>query len=75
MGLQCGFTKFPYYICIWDRRKTAAHYDSLIWPLRTEFSVEKNKYKWVPIWDPESVLSLSLLLKLNFMIQFITTLD
>ena len=26
-GLQGGFTKFPCFLCIWDRRNTKVHYN------------------------------------------------
>jgi len=37
LGLQLGYTKFPFFLCEWDSRDKAHHYVKRIWPL-SEFS-------------------------------------
>jgi len=37
LGLQLGYTKFPCFLCKWDKRDKAYHYVKRIWPL-SEFS-------------------------------------
>ncbi|XP_036358086.1 uncharacterized protein LOC118763025 [Octopus sinensis] len=56
MGLQGGFTKFPCYLCLWNSRETAEHYQRRHWPQWTEFGVRKKNIKWEPLLDPRKVL-------------------
>ena len=39
MGLQGGFTKFPYFLCLWDSPDTTAHYHRKDWP-------QPNLFQW-----------------------------
>jgi len=75
MGLQGGYTKFPCYLCHWDSRDKAAHYQRKHWPQRTEFSVGKHNIKDEPLVDPQKVLFPPLHIKLGLMKQFVTALD
>ena len=36
LGQQSGFTKYPYFLFIWDSRDHAQHYTKKDWPLREE---------------------------------------
>jgi len=35
VDFQGGFTKFQYYLCLWDSRNTALHHKQRNWPLQT----------------------------------------
>jgi len=36
LSLQCGSTKFPCFLCLWDSRATAQHWIKQDWPVREE---------------------------------------
>ena len=36
LGQQSGFTKYPCFLCIWDSRDTAQHYEKKDWPVIQE---------------------------------------
>ena len=75
VGLQGGFTKFPYYFCQWDSRYTTAHYHRRIWPKRTEYSVGYSNIKWNPLIDPIKMLLPPLHINLSLIKQFVEALD
>ncbi|KAL7834776.1 hypothetical protein SRHO_G00290230 [Serrasalmus rhombeus] len=75
MGLQGGFTKYPFFICLWDSRDTKAHYHRRDWPQWTEFTVGKNNVNWEPLVDPRKVLMPPLQIKLGLIKQFVRALD
>ncbi|XP_076367346.1 uncharacterized protein LOC143255489 [Tachypleus tridentatus] len=74
-GLQGGFTMSPCYLCLWDSRNTAAHYNRKYWPQRTEFYMRKHNVKCDPLVNLQKALFSPLHIKLGLMKQFITALD
>jgi len=36
LGLQCGCTKFPCFLCLWDSRARAQHWIKQDWPVTEE---------------------------------------
>ena len=34
LGLQCGYTKFPCFLCLWNSRARAQHWIKQEWPVR-----------------------------------------
>ena len=40
-GMQGGYTKYFCYLCLWDSRNDAAHYQQKHWPVGTEYEVGK----------------------------------
>ena len=36
LGLQCGYTKFPCFLCLWNSRARAQHWIEQYWPVREE---------------------------------------
>lgn len=79
MGLQRGFAKFPWYVCLWDSKDTKGHYQRQDWPQWTEFAVWRNSVKWEPLVDPQKVLiKLGIMkqhIKLGIMKQFVSVLN
>lgn len=75
MGLQGGFTKITCYLCLWDSKDRAAHYQRKEWPARSEFSVGSHNIKHEPLVDPNKILLPPLHIKLGLMKQCVTTLD
>lgn len=56
LGPQCGFTKSPRYLRLWDIRDNKVHYHRLDWPQLTEFSLGKNDVKREILVNPQKVL-------------------
>ena len=75
MGLQGGFTKFPYYLCLWDSRNASLHYEKRTWPLRTGYEVGAHTLKQEPLVEPRKVLMPPLHIKLGLIKQFVKQLD
>lgn len=44
-GMQGGYSKHSCYLCLWDSRNNAAHYQQKHWPVRTEYEVGKYNIK------------------------------
>ena len=74
-GLQGGFTKFMCYLCLWDSRNTALHYQQRHWPLRTRHEVGSHNVKHVPLVEPEKLLMPPLHIKLGLIKLFVKRLD
>lgn len=45
LGMQGGYTKYPCYLCLWDSRADALHYNQQSWPKRVAFPLGKHKVK------------------------------
>lgn len=75
MGLQGGFTKFMCYLCLWDSRNTALHYEQRHWPLRTSYEVGSHNVNHLPLVQPEKLLMPPLHIKLGLIKLFVNRLD
>lgn len=75
MGLHGGFTKNPCFLCLWDSRNRAAHYQRKHWPPRTDTAVGAHNVKHEPLVNPQKILFPPLYIKLGLMKQFVTALD
>ncbi|XP_076043843.1 uncharacterized protein LOC143026937 [Oratosquilla oratoria] len=74
MGMQSGFTKYCYFLCLWDSRATAKHYVQSEWPLRKSYEPGVSSVQSKPLVNPENVLLPPLHIKLGLMKQFVKTL-
>lgn len=74
-GLQGGFTKHPCFLCYWDSRATARHYETKDWPSRTGFVIGEKNVKWQPLVEQEKILMPPLHIKLGLIKQFVKALD
>lgn len=52
---QEGFTKFSYYLCLWDSRNTALHYDKRNQPFKNGYKVGAHNGKQEPLVEPMEV--------------------
>ena len=75
MGLQGGFTKFMCYLCLWDSRNNALHYQQRHWPLRARYEVGAHNVKQVPLVEPAKVLMPPLHIKLGLIKLFVKRLN
>ena len=75
MGMQGGFTKYPYRLCLWDSRDTKAHYQKQVWPKREEFVVGEKNVKNIPLINPKKVVLPPLHITLGQTKQFVKALD
>ena len=69
-GQQSGFTKYPYFLCKWDRRDRAQHY-TMDWALREELvpCKERNVIN-EPLVDRDRILFPPLHIKIGLIKQF-----
>jgi len=50
LGLQCGYTKFPCFLCLWNSRDRAQHWMKQDWPVRELVAlVERCKFILPPL--------------------------
>ena len=74
VGLQGGFSKFPCYLCHWDRRDTTVHYHRRMRPKQSEYSVGYSNIKWDPLIYPIKILLPPLHINLVLIKQFVKAL-
>lgn len=74
VGMQGGYTKYPCYLCLWDSRADALHYQQHSWPQRSEFQIGQHNVKNKPIVEPDRILMPPLHIKLGLMKQFVKAL-
>ena len=76
LGQYSGFTKYPCFLCMWDSRDTAQHYEKKDWPVRQELvpcraeNIINN-----PLVDRDRILFPPLHIKLGLIKQFTKALD
>ena len=71
MGLQGGFTKHCCFLCLWDSRATAQHYETKEWPKRNSYAPEVKNFQHIPLVNPDKVLMSPLHIKLGLMKNFV----
>ena len=74
LGQQGGYTKFPCFLCEWDSRAKAKHWNQKVWPKRTLKVGEKN-VRFESLVDPKKVILPPLHIKLGIMKQFVKALQ
>ena len=52
LGSQCGYTKFPCFLCFWDIRTRAQHWIKQGWPARKEFLPGEKIFK-LTLWKKD----------------------
>jgi hypothetical protein len=72
LGMQLGYTKYWCLLCKWDSRDKKNHYVDKLWPKLT--AGEKNVVD-VPLFLPEKIYLLPLLIKLSLMKNFAEGMD
>ena len=71
LGLQLGYTKHMYFLCLWNSRDDENHYKSDDWPSRTEHVVGKYNAKHPAVIDPQKVRPPPLYIKLGLKKNFV----
>ena len=75
LGQQSGFTKFPCFLCHWDSRARAEHWERKDWPERTDMVVGQKNVIAEPLVDRSNIIFPPLHIKLGLMKQFVKALD
>ena len=75
VGLQGGYTKNPCFLCLWDSRDDARHYETVSWPARNEFVVGERNIRSQPLVKQDKILMPPLHIKLGLIKQFVKALD
>ena len=71
MGLQGGFTKHCCFLCLWDSRATALHYETKGCPKRNSYAPGVKNIQHIPLVNPDKVLMPPLHIKLGLMKNFV----
>ena len=70
-GLQGDFTKHCCFLCLWDSRATAHHYETKEWPTRNLYAPGVKNIQHTALVNPDKVLMLPLHIKLGLMKNFV----
>ena len=65
LGQQSGFTKNPFFLCLWDSRDRQSHYVKKIWLTRADFEPGSKNIIRPPLIDPPKYLLPLLHIKLG----------
>ena len=71
MGLQGGCTKHCCFLCLWDSRATAQHYETKEWPKRNSYAPRVKNIQHIPLVNPNKVLMPLLHIKLGLIKNFV----
>jgi len=69
LGQQSGFTKFPCFLCHWDSRARAEHWERKEWPKRDVMVVGEKNVIAEPLVDRSKIIFPPLHIKLVLMKQ------
>jgi hypothetical protein len=75
LGLQLGYTTFPFFLCKWDSRDKAHHYVKTIWPARKILEPGHKNVKHYSLFESSRTLLPSLHIKLGPMKNFVKAVD
>ena len=75
LGLQGGYTKYPWFLCLWDSHADDQHYFRHEWPSRQELKPGSHNVLSHPQVEPSKILLSPLHIKLGLMKNFVKALD
>lgn len=75
LGQMGGYMKYPCFLCLWDSRADAQHFQQKVWPIRQELVPGQHSVKNQPLVDPSRILLPPLHIKLGLMKSFVKALD
>ena len=75
LGLQGGFTKFSFFLCLWDSRANSEHYVKVKWRPREDLTPGKHNVIQNALVAREKILLPPLHIKLGLAKQFVKALD
>lgn len=73
-GLQGGNTKYPCFLCLWDRTTRHNHYSQRVWPERTKHTLGEYNIKNAPLIAQDMIILPPLHIKLGLFTNFVKTL-
>jgi len=56
LALQCGYTKFPCFLCLWDSRARAQHWIKQDWPVREELVPGEKNLQAHPLVERSKII-------------------
>ena len=65
LGQQGGYTKYSYFLCLWNSRADEQHYSRKLWPLREELTPVAHNVIRQPLVQREKILLPTLHIKLG----------
>ena len=71
LGLKSGYTKYPYFLCLWDSRGDDNHFMRREWPSRSNFLPGTFNVKSRPLVDAHKILLPPPHIKLGLVKQFV----
>jgi len=75
LGLQCGYTKFPCFLYLWDSRARAQHWITQNCPVREELVPGEKNVQAHPLLERSKIILPPLHIKLGIMQQFVKALN
>ena len=75
LGLQCGYMRFPCFLCLWDSRARAQHWINQDWPVREELMPGEKNVQAHPLVERSKIILLPLHIKLDIIKQFAKALN
>jgi len=66
LGLQCVYTKFPCFLCLWDSRSRAHHWIKQNRPVREELVPGEKNVQAHPLVERSKIIVPALHIKLGF---------
>ena len=75
LGLQCDYTKFPCFVCLWDSRASAQHWIKQVWLVREELVPGEKNVQAHPLVERSQIILPPLHIKLGIMQQFVKALN
>jgi len=75
LGLQCGYTKFPCFLCLWNSRARAQHRIKQGWPVREELVPCEKNVQAHPLVERSKIILLPFQIKLGILKQFVKALN
>lgn len=75
LGQQSGYTKYPCFLCLWDSRDKAHHWDTKAWSIREHMNVGSANIIHEPLVQRKYIILPPLHIKLGIMKQFVKALD
>ena len=75
LGLQEGYTKYSYFIFLWDGRDDSQHYVESDWPLRQGLEPGSHNVFFLPLVEPTKILLPPHHTKLGLMKKFVKSLN
>jgi hypothetical protein len=74
LGLQRGFTKYCWFLCLWDSR-AMEHFIRREWPQRTSFEPGTSNVQHAPLVEPSKALLPPRHIKVGLMNTFVKVTD